>query len=362
MESPVYDADEFVKLSASHPVVDVRTPAEFRAGHIPGAVNMPLFSNDERELIGITYAEEGRLKATRIGLDLVGPRMNRMLDDLKGLVAGDSVLVHCWRGGMRSESVAWLLNFSGEYEAATLTGGYKAFRRFTLRQFAVPRDLVIMGGLTGSGKTEVLAGLRDLGEQVVDLEDLAKHKGSAFGAIGLPDQPTQQQFENDLAIALSRTDPTRRLWLEDESRRIGRCMLPGELWTAMRNAPCLVLEKPTEVRRAHLIADYGRADPNALIDAIWRIQRRLGSESARFAAESVGSGDLETACRVLLEYYDKTYAHGLSQRNPSTVHRFGVEVESTGDLPREVAAFADTIAAGDDSGPVKPSEWVQSTG
>jgi tRNA 2-selenouridine synthase len=276
--------------------------------------------------------------------------MSQMLDDLKGLVAGDSVLVHCWRGGMRSESVAWLLNFSGEYEAATLSGGYKAFRQFALRQFAVQRNLVIVGGLTGSGKTDVLAALRDLGEQVVDLEDLAKHKGSAFGAIGLPDQSTQQQFENDLAVALSRTEPTRRLWLEDESRRIGRCQLPGELWAAMRKAPCLVLEVPAAVRRAHLIADYGKADPNALIDAIWRIERRLGTENARLAAESVASGDLDTACRVLLEYYDKTYAHGLSQRNPSTVHRFGVEAKSPGHLPRALSTFADTI--GTDNGDV----------
>lgn len=327
--------------------MDVRTPAEYRAGHIPNAVNLPLFSNDERALIGKTYARAGRIEATRVGLDLIGPRMNQMIDELKTVVPVGPVLVHCWRGGMRSESVAWLLNFSGQFQASTLKGGYKAFRQFALEEFARKRRLVVLGGMTGSGKTHVLHALRRLGEQVVDLEGLANHKGSAFGAIGLAHQPTQQQFENDLAVALSRSDPHRRLWLEDESRRIGRCMLPKELWAAMRQSPCVVLERSAAERRAHLVADYGRADPKALVEAIGRIERRLGGLQAREAMEAVSNGDMDTACRILLEYYDKTYSYGLSRRDDGRVYRVKTAGLSTDEVASKLVPFADAVEAGE---------------
>lgn len=334
-----------MRLSADRPVVDVRTSAEFHAGHIPNAVNLPLFSNDERALIGTTYAEAGRQEATRVGMDLVGPRMNEMIDDLKAVVPTGPVLVHCWRGGMRSESVAWLLNFSGEFEASILRGGYKAFRQFALREFSRERKLTILGGMTGSGKTHILQGLQARGEQVIDLEGLANHKGSAFGSIGLDNQPTQQQFENELGVALSRTDPERRLWLEDESRRIGRCMLPEGLWVGMRTSSCIFVDRSMEERCAHLVADYGMADRDALVDAISRIERRLGGVRTQEAIEFVRAGEMAGACEILLGYYDKTYAYGLGQREESNVHRLPAEGLSTEDLSANLIPFADRIEA-----------------
>lgn len=306
--------------------------------------------------MGTAYAERGRNHATRVGLDLVGPRMNRMLDDLRSVVPGGPVLVHCWRGGMRSESVAWLLNFSAEFQARTLQGGYKAFRRWALKQFVLRRRVVVLGGMTGSGKTDVLHALAEHGEQVVDLEGLANHKGSAFGSIGLGMQPTQQQFENELAIALWNTDRERRLWVEDESRRIGRCMVPGDLWNQMREAACVVLERGREERRHRLVSEYGRSDLQRLIGSIRRIERRLGGERSLQAVEHVESGDLDSACGILLDYYDKTYEFGLARRTESLTRT----VRVNGLDPKRVAAglieqadieFARSTRLGSEPGP-----------
>jgi len=211
--------EQFLQLAKGSPILDVRSPAEFAHAHIPGAYSLPLFSDEERKIVGTTYKQQSREAAIKVGLDFFGPKMRRMVEEVEsffdkkvqianglppdnGQQPSKIVLVHCWRGGMRSAGVAWLLDLYG-FKVYTLIGGYKFFRCFVLRQFEVPFAFKILGGYTGSGKTEVLKQLARAGELIIDLEALANHKGSAFGNIGMPEQPSQEMFENLLAVTFA---------------------------------------------------------------------------------------------------------------------------------------------------------------
>lgn len=312
------DADAFVERSRTRPVFDVRTPSEFATGHVPGAHNLPLFSDEERAAIGTTYAGAGRHAALLEGLDLVGPKLRQIVEAVTAEVDGKEVLVHCWRGGMRSESVAWLLGFFG-YRVQRLRGGYKAFRRFVNTRFARERPIRILGGLTGSGKTEVLRVLRDRGTQVIDLEALAHHKGSVFGGLGEAPQVTQQQFENTLALRWHALDPTRPVWIEDESRRIGSVNIPNALFNQMREAETFVLDVPDAARLDRLVTLYGAFDPADLQDALGYIRKRLGGLRTQQARAAIATGHLRRACRIILSYYDAAYRHSLDRRADGTV-------------------------------------------
>src|SRR5512145_3233013 len=176
------DIKDFLELAGTIPVVDVRSPSEFKHGHIPGAINIPLFDDKEREIVGTEYSKEGRARAILTGLQLSGPSMHTRLDQALKIAKNRKLLVHCWRGGMRSEAMAWLFSL-GNIDTEVLEGGYKAYRRFVLETLSSPRKLIILGGLTGSGKTDILKYLSEAGRQVIDLERLANHKGSAFGSL-----------------------------------------------------------------------------------------------------------------------------------------------------------------------------------
>ena len=199
--------EQFLELAKEYPVLDVRSPGEYRHAHIPGAYSLPLFSDEERKVVGTTYKQQSREASIKIGLDYFGPKMRKMVEEVEllirsresGQMVNDSrlVLVHCWRGGMRSGAVSWLLDLYG-FKVYTLIGGYKKYRNYVLDTFRLPLQFNILGGYTGSGKTELLKTLKEKGESVIDLEDIAKHKGSAFGNIDMPEQPTQEMFENIL--------------------------------------------------------------------------------------------------------------------------------------------------------------------
>lgn len=315
--------EEFLTRPSGVPIIDVRTPAEFATGHIPGALNVPLFTDAERVEIGTAYKREGRSRAVRIGLRCVGPRLDELAGTLLALAEpGQPRLhIHCWRGGMRSASVAWLMQSTFGCRTATLRGGYKAFRHWVLASFALPRDVRVIGGLTGSGKTAVLAELVRRGESCVDLEALARHKGSAFGHLGESSQPTQAQFENELALAWRATDPARPVWIEDESRMIGRCSLPEAFWARKREAPVHVIEVPGGARIAQLGTVYAGFPTESLVRAIAAIRPRLGGARAQAAADCVARGDFTGACRLVLEYYDRAYQAGLDLHPPERVCR-----------------------------------------
>ena len=329
--------DAFLQTAATALLLDVRSPGEYNHAHIPGAVSLPLFTDAERAVVGTAYKQQSRQEAIKIGLDYFGPKMRRMVEEVETILASQAqqhglleteklktVCLYCWRGGMRSAAVAWLLHLYG-YRVVVLQGGYKQFRQWVLEKLSYPYPLNILGGYTGSGKTALLHELERRGETIIDLEALAVHKGSAFGNIGLPPQPTQEQFENILALALhSKTGAQEAgdnifkspcpIWIEDESQRIGTINIPGPFWNTMRNAPLYFLEIPFEERLQHLLTEYGSLDKGRMIEAIQRIAKRLGPLETKDAIRFLEAGQVSESLRILLQYYDKQYRKGLHNR------------------------------------------------
>ncbi len=305
-------------IASSLPIFDVRSPGEFAQGHIPGAHNLPLFSDHDRAVVGTLYKQKGRDAAMVAGLQAVGPRLADMVEQVRGHVGHGQVAVHCWRGGERSASVAWLLEKAG-LGVSVLKGGYKAFRQLVLNAFHQPRKYLVLGGYTGTGKTMLLAQLKTAGRQVLDLEGIAHHKGSAYGGIGETEQPTNEHFENLLWDELRKMDPALPLWVEDESRLVGRMKIPDPLFAFMRSAPVYFVDKPLEQRVGNLVEAYGKLPRPDLVAATARIAKRLGPQDTSATLEALAAGDMAQAARILLHYYDKTYSRGLAQRASGTV-------------------------------------------
>ncbi len=318
-------APDFLRLSTNAPVIDVRTPAEFAKGHIPGAINIPLFENDEHAHVGISYKYQGRRAAMLHGLDIVGPKLRALAEHMAYYTRDNTLLLYCWRGGMRSQSMAWLASLSG-YDTYTLAGGYKGFRHTMLDAFSTPTDLVVLGGYSGSGKTAMLHALAREAHQVVDLEGLAQHKGSAFGSLGEPPQPTQQQFENRLGLQWRALDRTRLTWMENENRQIGSLRVPDAIKQQMEWAPMLLLDVPFDLRVERLVNEYGVHGVPQLARAIHHIHKRLGGFATRQALDALTRGDLRTCCALLLrQYYDKTYGRSLAHKDPGHIVHLRLE-------------------------------------
>ncbi len=311
---------EFVSAAREVSLLDVRTPAEYAQGHIPGAVNLPLFSNEERAVIGTIYVQQGQKLAIKKGLEFIGPRMRDLVEQAEPFARAGELLVHCWRGGMRSGAVSWLLGFYG-FRVNTLAGGYKSFRSYVLND-VIPEDrtFVVLGGRTGSGKTRVLREIQKAGQAVVDLEGLAHHKGSAFGSLGETESVTQEQFENDLADCLLRAanvgsgDTLPPVWLEDESRTIGRRSVPAPIMEHKDRAPLIYLDVSMPDRVQMLVEEYGRFSTDEISQSIRAIEKRLGGLAARTALEAAARNDLAIACEIVLGYYDRAYDYQLSRR------------------------------------------------
>jgi tRNA 2-selenouridine synthase len=307
------DIIRFLELAETIPIADVRSPSEFSQGHIPGAVNIPLFEDNERESVGKKYKKEGRLSAILEGLSLTGPSIKTKLEQGLNIAAGGKLLVHCWRGGMRSEAMAWLFSL-GDIDVDVLAGGYKTYRRYLLEKLCEKRKMIILGGMTGSSKSHILRYLGSAGHQILDLENLANHKGSAFGALGQPPQPTTEQFANFLFQEWIDSDPARPCWIEDESRNIGSVFLPDEFYLNMQDAPVIVLVMDIKTRLPRLIEEYARYPPESLRASILKISKRLGGDNTRDAIAAVDTGNIEKAIEISLNYYDKAYRFGLTKK------------------------------------------------
>jgi tRNA 2-selenouridine synthase len=305
---------DFLRDKAWQVLLDVRSPSEYKQGHIPGALSFPLFSDEDRHVVGLTYKREGTKAATKLGLQIASSKIIDFVDGAEKLAGNKPIGMYCWRGGMRSQGMALLLATAG-MKVTVLKKGYKTYRNWALQQFERPYKLINLGGYTGTGKTTILLALAKKGLHVIDLEGLAKHRGSAFGNLEQNKQPTSEQFENELAIELAQLGTERPIFIEDESRNIGMVNLPNKLYRQLRQAPLIFLQKDKEVRIEYLKPVYGAADKTQAKKAFERIKKRLGGNNLKLAWAAIDANDAEKAIDIALNYYDRYYYKGLEKRS-----------------------------------------------
>lgn len=330
---PSLSPPEFWQATRDQGAIDVRSPAEFRQGHISAAISLPLFDDQQRSEIGTLYKHQGRQAAVLRGLEMIGRNQSQLVKQVIDLANRNAVYIHCWRGGMRSASLAQIVQLTG-VNPHLLEGGYKAFRGWARRFFEFPWKLVVVSGLTGVGKTNLLHALERVGEQVLDLEGLANHRGSAFGAIGLPPQPTTEQFENLLFERLVRFDPERVVWLEDEASRVGKVVIPDPLYVQLRHAPAYFVQCSRQRRIETLVADYGKATASDLEEALTKIGKRMDGQKLKTAMAAIHQRDFHTVADLALEYYDKRYQVAVTKIPRKTM--IHVDAESMSDHERAI--------------------------
>ncbi|HAU30565.1 TPA: tRNA 2-selenouridine(34) synthase MnmH [Candidatus Dependentiae bacterium] len=309
------------------PLIDVRSPAEYEHAHIPNALSIPLFSDQERAIIGTLYKQEGKEAAVRAGLEIVAPHMLSFIDQLRKYTDKKEVVVHCWRGGMRSHAVAMLFSFAG-YKTYQIAGGYKAIKQ-ELRQHATNTNYrcILIGGKTGSGKTALLEELTRQGKQVINLEQLAAHKGSAYGQLGQAAQPSQEQFNLSLFWQLYQYNPQKTIWFEHEGRRIGSLHIPQELVTHLEHSPVVYINIPRAERIERIIAEYGTFTKKELIASTHQLEQRLGNQKMQEICVAIEKDNLPIAVEKLLDHYDASYEFA-TQRN-ATNHFTQIDLPST---------------------------------
>lgn len=306
MTSKALNITEFLDKSKDELIIDVRAPIEYKKGHITNAINIPLFEDIERAEIGTLYKQQGKDVAVNRGLEIVSPKLVPFVNTVKELAKNKKVFVYCFRGGMRSNSFAWLMNTSG-IEATILEGGYKNYRNYILDFFSKEKKLVVVGGMTGSGKTDLIKELENFKFQIIDLEGLANHKGSAFGSINEHKQKPQQIFENNLFHQLYPLDCEKIIIVEDESQSIGFNKIPHGFWLQMKKAPIIKLEIPFELRIEKLVNDYTTVDIDSLKACVIKISQSLGTQNTNLCLNYLDEKNLVDVARLTLKYYDKAY-------------------------------------------------------
>lgn len=344
---PLIPIQDFLRkvISGDSLLIDARSEGEFDHAHIPGAINLPLLNNEHRILVGTCFKQKGRDEAVRLGFELVGPLFASFVRKVDQLAKGKTILVYCWRGGMRSGIMSWILSMAG-YKVETLKGGYKGFRNFALEEFKVPRKYAVVGGHTGCGKTDLLKLLEEQNHAIVDLEGLANHRGSAFGHLGMKAQPTNEQFENELAVNLLRISYDKIIWLEAESRLIGRIKIPDEFFFQLTAAPLFEITLEEEERVKRIEKDYAHFSKEELSACIDRIQKRLGGLRHKECLQALEEGRTHDWISILLEYYDKQYSHSTDSRK--TNNRFPIPMKDRNDLQGnldKMVALAENVIA-----------------
>ncbi|HNT49271.1 MAG TPA: tRNA 2-selenouridine(34) synthase MnmH [Cyclobacteriaceae bacterium] len=327
--------DEFLALRKNLPVVDVRSEGEYQSGHIQNAINIPLLNNQERVLVGTDYKQKGQLEAIKTGFRLVGPRLLDIITEAERVTSSKEMLVHCWRGGMRSNNFCQFVGMAG-IKTHSLKGGYKTYRQKALESFAQPLNLILLTGCTGSGKSEILRALKARGQQVIDLEALANHKGSAFGGLFMNPQPTTEQFQNNLFEEILQLDPQQPIWVEDESIAIGHIFLPRDFWLQMNSSSLVQVLVDKDVRVKRLVEEYGKADKDEFLAIMSKIVKRLGGQHFNTAKQKLLEDDMSAVMEVLLTYYDKAYLHSIEKRKDKMKKIVKWDGEEIGDAVRAI--------------------------
>jgi len=309
-------ADYFLKFSDLQ-IIDVRSPGEFEKGHIPRANSIPLFTDEERAKVGTAYTRQSKEIAMNIGIKFVRPKLQNFVDESRKIAPVGKVIVHCWRGGMRSASFARHLTENGFSEVYLIEGGYKFYRQYVHQFFEHPFHLNIIGGYTGSSKTRILEILREKEQQVIDLEGIAHHRGSAFGGISMGKQPSVEQFENNLHEEMRH--------IQIESYHIGSVFVPKALFDQMEASRVFFLNIPRVERAKYLVLEYAGLDKAELAYSIQRIEKRLGFDQAKMAQEFLQKEDFFNVAMITLKYYDKFYLRGLSRRDPQKIMQIAFE-------------------------------------
>ena len=304
-------------------IIAARSEREFEKGHLPFAENVPLLDNIDRQKIGTTYKNRGRELAVHQGLELIGPKMYKLYDRYLELSnqTQKPLLFYCWRGGLRSGISSTLMQWSGR-PVFRLEGGYKSYRKWVHSQFDRPFQFISISGNTGSGKTEILHLLKQHGLQVLDLEGIANHKGSAYGALGQPPQPSTESFENNLAWELYRLSENLPVFVESESRSIGNCFMPQGVWDKMEAASILRIGITLEQRIQRLIREYAHFDVELLKSRTEILRKKLGGQHANEAILALDQKDFKRWIEIVLVYYDKTYAHSQHKSNKRELGMF----------------------------------------
>ncbi len=336
-------------------IVDVRSPSEFAEDHIPGAVNLPVLSDAERAEVGTIYVQESKFQARRLGAALIAGNIGQHLrHPLKDRPGGYRPLVYCWRGGLRSASMASVLAQIG-WRTTVLQGGYATYRKQVVAALygpPLPHRLVLLAGHTGVGKTEMLQRLTARGVQTLDLEDLARHRGSLFGGLAGEPQPSQKLFESRLWAALHRLDAARPVVVEAESSKIGERALPPALWSLMQAAPQIELEAPDQARAAYLATTYDdtTADAETLYGLIDRLPVHLGRAQREAWRALVAAGNKQDLALALIrEHYDPAYVRTLrrdpDRRRLATVSMPALDAEAQDQAADQIAAVIATYAS-----------------
>jgi tRNA 2-selenouridine synthase len=308
-------------------VLDVRTPAEFAEDRIPGAINCPVLSNEQRAEVGTLHAQVSGFEAKKLGAALISRNVADIVERFRDRPRDWAPLVYCWRGGQRSRALTHVLNEIG-WRAVQLDGGYRAYRRHVVAQLDVlPSRFAwrVVCGMTGSGKSRLLAALRDEGAQVLDLEELASHRGSLLGDRPDAPQPSQKLFESELLHALRGLDAARPVVVESESKKIGRVQVPDGLLSAMRASPCIRVDLPVDLRVALLKEEYGHflADPALLRERLAPLVPLHGRAKIDAWNDLASRGAFDELVQSLLvDHYDPTYARAIARNFP----RFGEAV------------------------------------
>jgi len=314
----IIEIEQFLEMKDRFTPLDIRSPVEFSHSHIPESINIPLFSDEERASIGWTFKHKGQKEAILLGESFAMPKIPIYLKHAEGYSKNRTVLILCARGGMRSGKFSEFLSENG-FHVYKLNLGYKNYRRHVLGSFLKPLNLIVLAGKTGCGKTEILEKLLKMEEQVLDLEGLASHRGSAFGTIGYGPQPSTEYFENCLFEKIRKFQPEKRIWVEDESLNIGKIFLPAGFYDQMKVSPQVLVEMDRESRISRLCEDYGQSGISPLKMGFEKIRKRLGMERYTQAVQALDADNLPEATAIVLQYYDKCYDYSLASKKRRTL-------------------------------------------